>query len=58
MRSLIVLASAFMLAVTGAKAQTLRDLMAEMVKKWDAPTEPFRIIDNIYYVGTTGSRPI
>jgi metallo-beta-lactamase class B len=54
MRSLIVLASAFMLAVTGAKAQTLRDLMAEMVKKWDAPTEPFRIIDNIYYVGTNG----
>ncbi|MGY8666645.1 subclass B3 metallo-beta-lactamase [Bradyrhizobium sp. UFLA05-109] len=54
MRILIVLLSTMMLAATGAEAQTLRDLMADMVKKWDAPTEPYKIIDNIYYVGTNG----
>jgi metallo-beta-lactamase class B len=54
MRILIVLASTLLLAVTGAKAQTLKDLMADMVKKWNAPTEPFKVIDNIHYVGTNG----
>lgn len=26
----------------------------DMPAKWKAPTEPFRIIDNVYYVGTAG----
>jgi metallo-beta-lactamase class B len=36
------------------EAQTLKDLLATYVAAWDKPTEPFKVIDNIYYVGTDG----
>ena len=37
-----------------AEAQTLKDALAALSKKWNTPTEPFRITDNVYYVGTDG----
>lgn len=44
-----------MLAATPASAQTtLKDLLAKLKERWDAPTEPFRVIGNIHYVGTLG----
>lgn len=53
MKRVIILAASLMLA-TGAAAQTPADLLKQMVKAWDTPTEPFKVIDNIYYVGTNG----
>ncbi len=47
------LAVAFM-ACAPAQAQTLKDFLDQARKRWDAPTEPFRIIGNVYYVGTQG----
>lgn len=44
-----------MIAATGtAQAQSVADLMRQMRQRWVTPTEPFRIIDNVYYVGTAG----
>src|ERR1700754_1618374 len=37
-----------------AEAQTVKDLLAALLVKWNTPTEPFKIIDNVYYVGTDG----
>jgi metallo-beta-lactamase class B len=42
-----MLALGLWLAACGAWAQSQREL-------WNRPAEPFRIIDNIYYVGTEG----
>jgi metallo-beta-lactamase class B len=42
------------LVVTGVHAQTVKDFMAVVIKKWTAPFEPFQLIGNIYYVGTDG----
>jgi metallo-beta-lactamase class B len=39
---------------TSAEAQSVADLMRQMRQRWVTPTEPFRIIDNVYYVGTAG----
>jgi metallo-beta-lactamase class B len=36
------------------EAQTPKDLLAAMLVKWNKPTEPFRMIGNVYYVGTEG----
>src|SRR5436190_10069653 len=38
----------------GAQAQTLKDLLKDTLANWDKPTEPFKIIGNVYYVGTDG----
>ena len=54
MRDLLIAACTLMFAVTNAKAQTLRDLLKDTIKNWDTPTEPFKVIDNVYYVGTNG----
>ena len=44
-----------LIAATGsAQAQSVADLMRQMRQRWVTPTEPFRIIDNVYYVGTAG----
>lgn len=44
-----------LIATTGsAQAQSVADLMRQMRQRWVTPTEPFRIIDNVYYVGTAG----
>jgi metallo-beta-lactamase class B len=37
-----------------AQAQTPKELLAALLVKWNKPTEPFKIIDNVYYVGTDG----
>lgn len=51
-RSMVVVVG--MLLVTPAAAQSLSDFMRDMIKHWNTPTEPFKVIDNIYYVGTDG----
>src|SRR4051812_35151366 len=45
---------ALSLPVPGARAQTIKDFLAQVTAKWSAPFAPFRLIDNIYYVGTDG----
>ena len=51
----LVFALVALLPLTGAaQGQTLKDLLAAMKAKWNAPTEPFRMIGNVYYVGTDG----
>ncbi len=41
--------------MTGAaQAQTPKDLLAALLVKWNEPTEPFKMIGNVYYVGTNG----
>ena len=37
-----------------AQAQTVRDFIRNSSILWDKPTEPFRLIGNIYYVGSRG----
>jgi metallo-beta-lactamase class B len=39
---------------TAAQAQTIREFLDRFLVLWNTPTEPFRMIDNIYYVGTEG----
>jgi metallo-beta-lactamase class B len=36
------------------QAQTVKDLLATLKVKWNTPTEPFKMIGNVYYVGTDG----
>ncbi len=51
----IAVALVALISLTAAvEAQTPKDLLAAMLAKWNKPTEPFRIIDNVYYVGTDG----
>lgn len=54
MRKLIVALVALLLLSGAAQAQTLKDLLDTLRAKWNQPTEPFKIIDNVYYVGTNG----
>ncbi|WP_375776739.1 BJP family subclass B3 metallo-beta-lactamase [Bradyrhizobium sp. ma5] len=54
MRTIAAVLCALALITTGAQAQTLKDFMAVVMKKWTAPFEPYELIDNIYYVGTDG----
>lgn len=54
MRTIAAALCALALIATGAQAQTLKDFMAAVMKKWTAPFEPYQLIDNIYYVGTDG----
>src|ERR1700760_1271278 len=54
MRYILVAVCALVFVNTNATAQTLRDLLKDTLKNWNTPTEPFKVIDNIYYVGTNG----
>jgi metallo-beta-lactamase class B len=36
------------------EAQTPKDLIEALKVKWNTPTEPFKMIGNVYYVGTDG----
>jgi len=54
MRALVVALLALATTVTTAPAQTLRDLLDKFKVTWNTPTEPFRIVGNIHYVGTEG----
>lgn len=54
MKKLIVALVALLPFATAAQAQTTKDLLAALLVKWNKPAEPFRIIDNVHYVGTDG----
>ncbi|MGJ4951439.1 subclass B3 metallo-beta-lactamase [Bradyrhizobium sp. HKCCYLS20291] len=54
MKRLLLAATALSLAAGSAAAQSLPDFMKQLIAAWNTPTEPFKVIDNIYYVGTNG----
>jgi metallo-beta-lactamase class B len=54
MKKLASALCALALITTGAQAQTVKDFLAALTKKWTTPFEPFQLIGNIYYVGTDG----
>jgi metallo-beta-lactamase class B len=54
MRMLTAALCALALFATSAQAQTVKDFLAQVTKKWTTPFEPFQLIGNIYYVGTDG----
>ena len=54
MRKLAIALVALMPLTGAAQAQTLKDLLAALLVKWNKPTEPFKMIGNVYYVGTDG----
>ncbi|WP_375307669.1 subclass B3 metallo-beta-lactamase [Bradyrhizobium sp. A11] len=54
MRKLIIAFVALLPLSGAAQAQTVKDLLNTLRAKWNEPTEPFKIIDNVYYVGTNG----
>jgi metallo-beta-lactamase class B len=54
MKTLTAALCALALISTGAQAQTVKDFLAQTMVKWTTPFPPFRLIDNIYYVGTDG----
>jgi metallo-beta-lactamase class B len=54
MKTLSAIAVSLLVSVVPASAQTVSDLMAKMREQWMKPAEPFKIIDNVYYVGTEG----
>jgi metallo-beta-lactamase class B len=54
MKRLVIALCALAAFGTAAQAQTIQDIIAKLKLTWDKPTEPFRLIDNVYYVGTEG----
>lgn len=54
MRRLTIALFACVLLGSGAQAQSIKDFLDKLRAHWDAPTEPFKVIGNIYYVGTEG----
>jgi metallo-beta-lactamase class B len=56
MKTLSAIAVSLSLSVLPAQAQTVSEFLAQMKTKlkWNEPSEPFKIIDNVYYVGTAG----
>src|SRR3954454_1330493 len=51
----IVMALVALLSLAGTvQAQTVKDLLETLKVKWNTPTEPFKMIGNVYYVGTDG----
>jgi len=53
-KKLIVALVALLPLTSAVQAQSLKDMMVLLRAKWNKPTEPFKIIDNVYYVGTDG----
>ena len=54
MKKIAVALVALMSLTAAVEAQTPKDLLAAMLAKWNKPTEPFKMIGNVYYVGTDG----
>jgi metallo-beta-lactamase class B len=51
----IVVALVTLMSLAGTvQAQTVKDLLETLKVKWNTPTEPFKMIGNVYYVGTDG----
>jgi metallo-beta-lactamase class B len=53
-KRLILIAFVLPVLVAGTTAQTIQDFLQARIPLWNAPTEPFRILGNIHYVGTNG----
>ncbi|MEH2628520.1 metallo-beta-lactamase class B [Bradyrhizobium sp. AZCC 1719] len=54
MKKIAVALATLMSLTAAAEAQTPKDLIAALKVKWNTPTEPFKMIGNVYYVGTDG----
>ena len=54
MKKIAVALVALMSLTAAVEAQTPKDLLAAMLVKWNKPTEPFKMIGSVYYVGTEG----
>src|SRR5262245_59030363 len=54
MKKLAIALVALLPFAGAAQAQTPKEMLAALLVKWNKPTEPFKIIDNVYYVGTDG----
>jgi metallo-beta-lactamase class B len=54
MRTITAALCALALLAAGARAQSVKEFLAQVMGKWTAPFEPFNLIGNIYYVGTDG----
>ncbi|MCK1640613.1 subclass B3 metallo-beta-lactamase [Bradyrhizobium sp. 157] len=54
MKKIAIALAALMSLTAAAQAQTPKDLLAALRVKWNSPTEPFKMIGNVYYVGTDG----
>lgn len=56
MKRITVAAVALTALTTSASAQgpSLTDLLKQLTVAWNKPVEPFKIIDNVHYVGTNG----
>ena len=54
MRRFLIALVALIPLTVAAEAQTPKDLLAAMLVKWNEPTPPFKMIGNVYYVGTNG----
>ena len=54
MKKLVIALIALLPLAGAAQAQTPQDLLAALLVKWNKPTEPFKMIGNVYYVGTDG----
>ena len=54
MRKLVIALVALMPLSGAVQAQTPKDLIAALLVKWNEPTTPFKMIGNVYYVGTNG----
>ena len=52
MQKIAIALVALMSLTTAVEAQTPKDLIAALKVKWNTPTEPFKMIGNVYYVGT------
>lgn len=54
MKKLAIALVALLPFAGAAQAQTPKDLIEALKVKWNTPTEPFKMIGNVYYVGTAG----
>jgi len=54
MKKLVIALVALLPLAGAAQAQTVKDLLTGALARWNEPTEPFKIIGNVYYVGTNG----
>ncbi|WOH49043.1 subclass B3 metallo-beta-lactamase [Bradyrhizobium sp. sBnM-33] len=54
MKKIAVALVALMSLAGTVQAQTVKDLLETLRAKWNTPTEPFKMIGNVYYVGTDG----
>lgn len=51
----IIIRFLFLVAISTCSVATGQSLIVNMLRKnWSKPVEPFRVIDNIYYVGAVG----